>query len=272
MIHKAVELHYDYLFLIDSDVLIHPRTVQHLIHAKKDIISEIFWTQWWPESELSPQVWIRDQFTQWHKNPGEELNDEEISIRTREFIDQLKVPGIYEVGGLGACTLISRHALTSGVNFKKIKNLSFVGEDRHFCIRAAALGFSMYVDTFYPAYHIYRDTDIEGAKTFLSNMEKENPSAKMETKPDLPPVKPYRPKLTLSMVVKNEADRYLKQVLKEHLQYIDNAVIIDDGSTDSTVQVCFDMLKDIPLHIIKNETYSGSSDGKKHLKRILNGY
>ena len=29
------------------------------------------------------------------------------------------------------------------------------GEDRHFCIRAAALGLSLYVDTHYPAYHIY---------------------------------------------------------------------------------------------------------------------
>src|SRR5690606_16148011 len=48
------------------------------------------------------------------------------------------------------------------VSFSEIKNLSFWGEDRHFCIRAAALGLSLYVDTNYPAYHIYRESDLEG--------------------------------------------------------------------------------------------------------------
>lgn len=60
-------------------------------------------------------------------------------------------------------------------------------------------------------------------------------------------------KLTLSMIVKNEANRYLKYALKEHIKYIDEAVIIDDASTDDTVQVCKKMLKDIPHKIIQNK-------------------
>jgi SRSO17 transposase len=62
--------------------------------------------------------------------------------------------------------LISRTALEAGVNFSRISNLSFWGEDRHFCIRAAALGLQLFVDTHYPAYHIYRDSDLEGVKSF----------------------------------------------------------------------------------------------------------
>ncbi|MCH5586716.1 glycosyltransferase family 2 protein [Shimazuella sp. AN120528] len=61
-------------------------------------------------------------------------------------------------------------------------------------------------------------------------------------------------KITLSMIVKNEAGRYLRQVLKNHLPYIDEAVIIDDGSTDDTADVCKEILHDIPLHLIQNET------------------
>ena len=34
--------------------------------------------------------------------------------RHQKFINMLKKPGIYEVGGLGACTLISRFALDKG--------------------------------------------------------------------------------------------------------------------------------------------------------------
>jgi glycosyltransferase involved in cell wall biosynthesis len=61
-------------------------------------------------------------------------------------------------------------------------------------------------------------------------------------------------KLTLSMIVKNEADRYLKKVLTSLRAYIDEAVIIDDGSTDDTTDVCKEILHDIPLHLIENKT------------------
>lgn len=87
-------------------------------------------------------------------------------MRQLHFLNTLRRPGIYEVGGLGACTLISRRALEAGANFSKIKNLSLTGEDRHFCVRAAVLGFPLYVDTHLPAYHIYRNKDLEGVSTY----------------------------------------------------------------------------------------------------------
>lgn len=60
-------------------------------------------------------------------------------------------------------------------------------------------------------------------------------------------------KLTLSMIVRNEADRYLRRALAAHREYIDEAVIIDDGSTDNTVEVCREMLDGIPLHLVSNK-------------------
>lgn len=54
------------------------------------------------------------------------------------------------------------------------------------------------------------------------------------------------------MVVKNESGRYLKQALESHRKFIDEAVIIDDGSTDDTVAVCLEVLKDIPVRMVKN--------------------
>ena len=53
-------------------------------------------------------------------------------------------------------TIKCNKALKLGVSFSIIDNISFWGEDRHFCIRAEALGLKLYVDTVYPAYHIYR--------------------------------------------------------------------------------------------------------------------
>ncbi|UKS29087.1 glycosyltransferase [Paenibacillus sp. HWE-109] len=59
-------------------------------------------------------------------------------------------------------------------------------------------------------------------------------------------------KLTLSMIVKNESQRYLVHALSKHRDWIDEAVIIDDGSTDDTVAICQELLSGIPLHVIQN--------------------
>ncbi len=257
IINKALELNYDYLFLIDSDLVLHPKTLYQLYSDNKDIISNIFWTRW--ENNLDyelPQVWLRDQYDQFFKLREEVLSAEEKIRREQQFLDALRIPGIYKIGGLGACTLICRNALKRGVNFKEIKNLSFSGEDRHFCIRAQALGFDLYVDTFYPAYHIYRETDLSGVKKYKES----NESSKMLYKEVVREVKTKNNKLTLSMVIKNEADRYLREMLEAACEYIDNAVIIDDGSTDNSVEVVKDVLKHIPLTIIKNEKSKFSNE------------
>lgn len=151
---------YDHVFLVDSDIILHPFTVEQLLRAKKAIVSCIFWTSWQPGTRPMPQVWVSDEYTLFRKGNRENVAPQEVETRTETFFAQLMRPGTYEVGGLGACTLISRLALQIGVCFKEIPNLSFWGEDRHFCIRAAALGLGLFVDTHLPALHVYRDTEL----------------------------------------------------------------------------------------------------------------
>lgn len=256
IINYAKEKNYDYLFLVDSDLLLFPQTISHLIQQKKDIISEVFWTKWQQDSMDQPQVWLYDEYIQYHKQRGEHLSDEQINARYHEFINKMREPGVYEVGGLGACTLISQNALKRGVNFNQIPNLTFWGEDRHFCVRAAAIGLSLYVDTHYPSYHIYRDTDMKGGQEFLEKTKEKQETAQ----PNVYIVNFKKPKLTLSMVIKNEENRYLKEALRNHLPYIDEAVIIDDGSTDNSVEICKEILKTIPLKIVKNEVSRFSNE------------
>ncbi|WP_246553233.1 glycosyltransferase family 2 protein [Paenibacillus tritici] len=368
MIRRAEAFGYDYLFLIDSDLILHPGTLLHLISTGKDIISEIFWTKWQPNTLMQPQVWMHDEYNQWEVLPGEQLSPEEIRRRFYAFLLRMQQPGVYEVGGLGACTLISSRAIGSGVSYDRVPNISYWGEDRHFCIRAAALGLPLFVDTHFPALHLYRDSDLDlvaefirltsDAETAIAEEESADDSeapggqagaepagahgaagadltgdaeaapadkrvqeagaewealwtqaearrrlskepdgdddtggaaleaaeADRAEKPDpaaggdgsgeaaserlqaaprevaAPAVAPAialaaaapRPKLTLTMIVKNEGSRFLRQVLLEHRKYIDEAVIIDDGSTDDTADICREVLQGIPLHLICN--------------------
>ena len=61
-------------------------------------------------------------------------------------------------------------------------------------------------------------------------------------------------RLTLSMLVHNEVDRYLPRVLEHVRHYIDDAVILDDASTDNTADLCRDLIArhHIPLRLIQN--------------------
>lgn len=45
-------------------------------------------------------------------------------------------------------------------------------------------------------------------------------------------------KLTAMMLVRNEAGRYLEEVLSELAKLVDETVILDDGSTDGTPEIC----------------------------------
>ena len=241
MIDRARVEGYDYLFLIDSDIVLHPDTIDTLMNAEKDIISNIFWTRWTPTSAIQPQVWLSDTFTCYAVSEGESPRPDEVGRRLEYFMSQLKIPGVYEVGGLGACTLISREALLKGVSFKRMKNLSFWGEDRHFCVRAAALGIPLFVDTHLPACHIYRESALVGVSHYKWACEHGAPL----------PLIPV-PRLTLSMIVQNEANFYLRRVLESAKKYINDAVIIDDASSDNTVEICKEVLQGIPLHLVRN--------------------
>lgn len=136
---------FDYIFFIDSDICLHPKSLTSLLNANKDMISNIFWTKWTPEQEEQPNVWEFDHY-----------------LFLEHTMEELKKPQYYRCGMTGACTLIKRDVIASGVNWKPIYNVSFSQwEDRAFCIRVAVNGFEIWTDTHYPAYHLYRESEIE---------------------------------------------------------------------------------------------------------------
>lgn len=139
-IQYALEQVYDYWWSIDTDIVLHPMTLKALLDADKDIVSEIFWSKD-PGGYEWCNAWMRDRYS------GTE--------------PQFHTPGLYQVGMTGACTLVKRKVLEAGVNYDFLPNLTIWGEDRHFCIRAAAHRFEMWVDTHYPATHLFTENDYQ---------------------------------------------------------------------------------------------------------------
>lgn len=130
---QALKGGYDYLFSVDTDLILRPETLQTLLETGKDIVSELFWTKGWCNA------WQCDQST--GMNPA------------------WRVPGLYQVGMTGACILISRKVLEAGADYAPIPNIhkALWGEDRHFSIRAACLGFELWTDSHCPPAHLYTE-------------------------------------------------------------------------------------------------------------------
>ncbi|WP_254551441.1 hypothetical protein [Brevibacillus sp. MS2.2] len=92
MIAHAKHYDYDALFLIDSDLLLQPTTLEVLLASEKEIISEIFWTSWTPDTFPVPQVWLKDEYTQFECARNEQISLEEQYLRKYAFYGQLRAP------------------------------------------------------------------------------------------------------------------------------------------------------------------------------------
>lgn len=151
MLAHVLEGDYDYYFLVDSDLVLHPKTLRHLLAQQKDLIGELFWTEY---EAGGGSFWINA----WEYDQ---------CFSDRDSIDRwIREPGVYPCGGTGACFLISAAVIRAGVNYTPIYNIRFLhGEDRWFCVRAVVHGFQIFVDNQYRPLHLYRRSVYEQYKS-----------------------------------------------------------------------------------------------------------
>jgi hypothetical protein len=152
VIKKFLNSNYDYLFFTDSDLILHPNTLSNLLVQNKNFCSSIFWTQFKGSPVYTPNAWFS-------KPRGFDLND----------LKRFKNKSTFPVDFTGACTLLSRKILEKNVSFEKIPNINYLGEDKHFCIRASVLGFQPYVNTDFPSFHIYTQDFLETGREWIED-------------------------------------------------------------------------------------------------------
>ncbi len=172
VLNAAREHGFDYAFLVDSDLVLHPQTLQRMVACRRDIVSQVFWTVWTPDKPPLPNVWYADFYNLYRARRRQELNTDEQRRRTEAFLSALAFyPGLYRVSGLGACTLISRRAIESGVGFSELRGCTLAGEDRHFCLRAESLGFPLLADSTLPPLHLYRESELPRVDSYWRMVE-----------------------------------------------------------------------------------------------------
>ncbi|MFN4032414.1 MAG: glycosyltransferase family 2 protein [Fimbriimonadales bacterium] len=163
---------YDYAFLVDSDLVLHPQTLQRMVACRREVLSQVFWTAWSDDKPPLPNVWYGDSYNLYRVRRHQSLEREQQARRTEAFLSALAFyPGVYRVGGLGACTLIARRAIEAGVSFGELRGLIQQGEDRHFCARAESLGLRLFADTTLPALHLYRESELPRVEKYWRLVE-----------------------------------------------------------------------------------------------------
>mgnify|MGYP001594399003 CR=1 FL=1 len=120
----------------------------HLAGLAVPIACEVYWTRWQPAQPHLPQVWDTHPYL----------------FDSADSIVRLREPGTYSVNGLGACTFVERKVLEAGVSFDPIPGIPWEMEDRWFCVRAAAAGFTLWADTAMPPFHVYRQAQLPEAR------------------------------------------------------------------------------------------------------------
>ena len=152
-LEKARNEKYDYIFSVDSDIILHKETLCDLLAREKDIISKIYWT-------------ARNAEQPWALYPNcYDFRDDNDNIGYDQDINKYKIIGTYETEVTGAAILISSKIFNEPlINYYPIKILSSsFWEDYAFCIKCKCLfpDLKIYIDTIHPAKHLYRQEDYE---------------------------------------------------------------------------------------------------------------
>ena len=145
ILEEARNKHYDYLFSVDTDVLLHPNTLSHLINCDKDLISTSIWTK------LNTTLSINcAQYEGWG-----EYSDKEI----------FHTPGIYKIGWTCIAVLMKSKIFSNpNINYNQIIGVDNTGsEDYSFLLHCYCNipNFECYISTYYPGRHLYHEKDFD---------------------------------------------------------------------------------------------------------------
>ena len=138
ILQKARKDNYDYIFSVDSDILLHPKTLCYLIEDNKDIVGVTYWC----DNQDKPDA-IKIGSNYYYADYWQGIDTD------------LSKKGLYEVGIACASVLIGKRIINNEkITYSPISNISFSRwEDYAFSLRAHVLipDLQVYMDSRLPA-------------------------------------------------------------------------------------------------------------------------
>ena len=154
IIKRALQLNADALFLVDADLILDRTVLAQLIADEKPIVTAVYYTKWQRQTKETqkqyamPQVWLLNPY----QLSGRGMDD-------AEFRTKLVNRELQRVWGFGACTLIQRRVLETGLDFSPHPDAPQDGlnawEDRQFCWKAERMHIEAWADSHPDIFHIY---------------------------------------------------------------------------------------------------------------------
>lgn len=149
LLRKTAEEGYDYLFTIDSDILIHPKTLKLLLNDNKKVVGNMLWTKM--ENTRIGAICGKDE--EWGAYSEEDL----LMLQNQ--------PGLFPIGWTCACLLISSEICKNkNISYWPIPYVDNTGcEDYAFCMRVKCNfpDVQIWIDNRLPARHLYHEKDYE---------------------------------------------------------------------------------------------------------------
>jgi len=148
----ALKNNYDYLLMLDSDVMLPNNALEILLSARVDVITGVYLNAFKMSDKtiIAPVVF---------KDSG----NGECQLFTYEYVD---APKVFDVGAAGlGCTLISKRVLEQ-IQFHSFGNSTTGGEDMAFYVDARAKGFRTVGTSFVKCTHRPYPIDDKRAKFF----------------------------------------------------------------------------------------------------------
>ena len=144
-LQKAREENFDYVFSIDSDVLIHPKTLIYLLKDNQDIVGMINWSKSFSGDKILPNCYDLEYWRWWENN----------SI--------LMQKGLYERGIISATVLLGKRIIQNEkIDYYPIPNIECSQwEDYALSLKAHIMipDLKMFIDTKLPCRHLYKEKD-----------------------------------------------------------------------------------------------------------------
>lgn len=121
----------DYLFSVDSDVIVPPHTLNRLLSDQKDVVAAL------APNDLHLRVPTEKQFVKRYYNVLRLVQDRLVHIYP------FPQNNIFSVDCTGAACLIARSVIEAGVRYGDHPQ----GEDAHFCLMAKEKDFTLWADS-----------------------------------------------------------------------------------------------------------------------------